>query len=114
MSETACHLSWAGVESGVRLAPQDTDLPSESEIDDEEHDTALISSREIDWTFTTVIDRASGLQDMDLPSESETDEEEERHHGFVAEEQEEGHLEAKVRVSRLYHSSAHSDMKLGG
>lgn len=40
----------------------------------------------------------SRAQDMDLPSASESESDEERHHGFVAEDLPEGHLEAKVKV----------------
>lgn len=39
-------------------------------------------------------------QDMDLPSASDSESDDERHHGFVAEELPEGHLEAKVKVRR--------------
>jgi hypothetical protein len=42
----------------------------------------------------------SRAQDMDLPSASESESDEERHHGFVAEDLPEGHLEAKVKVGR--------------
>jgi hypothetical protein len=45
-------------------------------------------------------ERCSCEQDMDLPSASESESDEERHHGFVAEDLPEGHLEAKVKVGR--------------